>query len=387
MRSILAISFVALIAAACAPVPAPGLGNNDTTIEDTGDTSSDTEWIPGGVIDPTEDTGDTSEPDQDPLVDNDGDGVHSDADCDDSDPDIHPYATEVCDGIDNNCNEEIDEDLGTNWYPDVDGDGFGDMTAEPVEACDETVEGYVADNTDCDDLAWTFNPDAPEVCDGYDNDCDGETDEDCDEDTEPVEDPEDTDVPDDTGMLEDTGEAEDTGDFEEVDTGDIEDETGDTEEEVDTAETEEDTGDTGDLEIASTEDTGDTASDVSEGILLRVTFTSAHDLELNVEIEDDEADLDGYWTNSVSAEAATSVELSLPEIDPDLVWALLFNVTIDGSDWLCMGHVGSGTASLDSDATIEIEIGGEVYGTSDVSTWSVDGSSSSAGCAAEFIRP
>jgi|GEM_PF-4359838 hypothetical protein len=336
MRSILAISFVALIAAACAPVPAPGLGNNDTTIEDTGDTSSDTEWIPGGVIDPTEDTGDTSEPDQDPLVDNDGDGVHSDADCDDSDPDIHPYATEVCDGIDNNCNEEIDEDLGTNWYPDVDGDGFGDMTAEPVEACDETVEGYVADNTDCDDLAWTFNPDAPEVCDGYDNDCDGETDEDCDEDTEPVEDPEDTDVPDDTGML---------------------------------------------------EDTGDTASDVSEGILLRVTFTSAHDLELNVEIEDDEADLDGYWTNSVSAEAATSVELSLPEIDPDLVWALLFNVTIDGSDWLCMGHVGSGTASLDSDATIEIEIGGEVYGTSDVSTWSVDGSSSSAGCAAEFIRP
>ena len=62
-------------------------------------------------------------------VDNDGDGYLSSADCDDSDPLIKPNATESCDGIDNDCDGVIDEDLLLSFFPDVDEDGFGDPNA------------------------------------------------------------------------------------------------------------------------------------------------------------------------------------------------------------------------------------------------------------------
>jgi hypothetical protein len=41
--------------------------------------------------------------------DNDGDGVSRDNDCDDYDPEIHPGAVEVCDGVDNDCNGTVDD--------------------------------------------------------------------------------------------------------------------------------------------------------------------------------------------------------------------------------------------------------------------------------------
>ena len=50
--------------------------------------------------------------------------VLSGNDCDDADAGRYPSAIEVCDSIDNNCNEEIDEDLGDIWYFDDDGDGY-----------------------------------------------------------------------------------------------------------------------------------------------------------------------------------------------------------------------------------------------------------------------
>ena len=60
-----------------------------------------------------------------------GDGyVANDQDCNDLDEDIHPNATEICDRIDNDCDEAID-DLDSDvldqlsWYLDTDGDGFG----------------------------------------------------------------------------------------------------------------------------------------------------------------------------------------------------------------------------------------------------------------------
>ena len=63
------------------------------------------------------------------TLDEDGDGVTTcDAtpDCDDNDADISPNADEVCDEIDNNCNDEIDEGVeASTWHLDNDGDGFG----------------------------------------------------------------------------------------------------------------------------------------------------------------------------------------------------------------------------------------------------------------------
>ncbi len=44
-----------------------------------------------------------------PVVDADGDGYPPDVDCNDNNPSINPGATEACDGIDNNCDGQIDE--------------------------------------------------------------------------------------------------------------------------------------------------------------------------------------------------------------------------------------------------------------------------------------
>lgn len=103
-------------------------------------------------------------------IDADGDGFGESCDCDDNDALVNPNATEVCDGIDNNCNLEIDEAGGTTtYYADVDGDTFGDP-AVSTTACSQPV-GYVLDNTDCDDADSYTYPGAPERCDGKDNNC------------------------------------------------------------------------------------------------------------------------------------------------------------------------------------------------------------------------
>jgi hypothetical protein len=106
----------------------------------------------------------------------DGDGYRAcEGDCDDSNADINPGAEEICDGIDNNCNELIDEGVETTVYADADGDGYGDPTVTE-EAC-EPDDGHVSNAEDCDDTDATAYPDAPEVCDAIDNDCDGDVDE------------------------------------------------------------------------------------------------------------------------------------------------------------------------------------------------------------------
>mgnify|MGYP006289018541 CR=1 FL=1 len=85
--------------------------------------------------------------------------------------------TEICDGKDNDCDGEIDEEASdaTMYFEDSDGDGFGDSSSSET-AC-EKPDGYVEDDSDCDDSAPMVNPEADEVCDMTDNDCDGETDE------------------------------------------------------------------------------------------------------------------------------------------------------------------------------------------------------------------
>ena len=108
------------------------------------------------------------------YADVDGDGIAACADCNDGDAEIYAGANEVCDGKDNDCDGDVDDNPidGTTFYIDHDADGYGDPAElYAVVACGDAPSGYVADNTDCNDLAATAYPGADEVCDGLDNDC------------------------------------------------------------------------------------------------------------------------------------------------------------------------------------------------------------------------
>ena len=109
------------------------------------------------------------------TLDNDGDGFTVEEDCDDDDADVSPSAEELCDGVDNNCDGNVDEDVTTTFYADADSDGYGNADIT-VQAC-EAPEGFVSSGNDCDDTEDDSYPGAEELCDGLDNDCDDDIDE------------------------------------------------------------------------------------------------------------------------------------------------------------------------------------------------------------------
>jgi len=103
--------------------------------------------------------------------------VLNNLDCNDSTAAINPDVSEICNGLDDNCNFAIDEDLVVNtFFADSDEDGFGNSEIFYL-SCLTTISGYVLDSTDCDDSNSGINPISIEVCNGLDDNCDENIDE------------------------------------------------------------------------------------------------------------------------------------------------------------------------------------------------------------------
>lgn len=125
-------------------------------------------------------------------------------DCDDNDSTIFPFQPEVCNELDDNCNDEIDEFVLNTYFADNDADGYGDANnaayscapiigfVENGDDCDDSqilyedldLDGFgsstmagcgTESDTDCDDNNSNINPNASEIPDNdIDENCDGE---------------------------------------------------------------------------------------------------------------------------------------------------------------------------------------------------------------------
>ncbi|HVJ19825.1 MAG TPA: putative metal-binding motif-containing protein, partial [Polyangiaceae bacterium] len=110
------------------------------------------------------------------------------SDCDDGNAATHPGATEICNHVDNNCTAGTSDEPKLTFYRDSDGDTYGNAAGGMQQDC-SAPSGYATSNDDCNDGNSAIHPNAADVCDGVDSNCDGKQETistyypDCDQDT------------------------------------------------------------------------------------------------------------------------------------------------------------------------------------------------------------
>ena len=93
-------------------------------------------------------------------------------DCDDNNSSIKPGAVEACDGVDNDCEGDVDEGVSSPFYLDADSDRYGDAS-KVYYAC-STPRGYSDRDDDCNDKSVSINPGKEEIPgNDIDENCDG----------------------------------------------------------------------------------------------------------------------------------------------------------------------------------------------------------------------
>ena len=110
--------------------------------------------------------------------DDDNDGDPDGNDCEPTDQSVHHGALESCDGVDNDCDMKVDEPYSAGcivYYEDKDDDGWG-VGGNTTCLCEADDPYGATVGGDCDDTAWAVHPGGTEVCNGADDECDGEAD-------------------------------------------------------------------------------------------------------------------------------------------------------------------------------------------------------------------
>ena len=107
--------------------------------------------------------------------DDDNDNDPDVMDCNPMNAQIHHFAAEVCDGLDNDCNNQVDEPGAQGcsiFHKDKDDDGWG-MDTKFMCICGPESDFTASQGGDCDDSTWSINPNGTEICNNQDDDCDG----------------------------------------------------------------------------------------------------------------------------------------------------------------------------------------------------------------------
>ncbi|MSP93134.1 MAG: hypothetical protein EXR79_15260 [Myxococcales bacterium] len=105
--------------------------------------------------------------------------VQKGGDCNDKSSKVSPAAKELCNGLDDDCNGTKDDENAqgcTIWLFDDDGDGWG-LLAKAKCLCGASKPWSAQKGDDCDDEDPAVKPKAAELCNGKDDDCDGDIDE------------------------------------------------------------------------------------------------------------------------------------------------------------------------------------------------------------------